>query len=126
VQKSFAPVLIPLALGVWLVACGADYGVQLVAGPVDVPECLEVAIFGNGAICLDPAGDPDLTACDAIEPACSVEGVCFDGAGLLVCRCAKDADCDGWAAHVNEARTSGGLSSVAVGCVLERCVALEN
>ncbi len=109
-----------------LMGCGADYDVQMVAGPVDVPDCVDVAVFGNGAVCLNPAGEADLALCDAHAPACSPEEVCFDAAALLVCRCAEDAECGEWGAHVNGALSEAGLSSVEVGCELGRCSALGN
>lgn len=114
-----------LLLGV-VGGCAADYAVETVQGPVDPPLCADVGLFGNGALCRDAQGLPDLALCDSEAPACSEQDVCFDAAVLLACRCTSDVDCEAWADHVNGARAEGGLSAVEVRCTLHHCVVLRS
>ena len=111
-----------LALG----GCAAEYPPQAVDGPVALPSCVDVGLFGNGSLCLDEDGAPDLTLCDADSAACSVQDVCFDTAMVLACRCSTDVDCTGWADHVNAALSSEGLSVVPVGCASGYCAPISD
>jgi hypothetical protein len=106
--------------------CAAEYAVETVEGPVEPPLCTDVGLFGNGALCRDALGLPDLSLCDSEAPACNEQDVCFDAAVFLACRCTSDVDCEAWADHVNGARTEGGLSSIEARCTLNHCVVLRS
>jgi hypothetical protein len=126
VQRRLVYLKILASLWLALGGCAAEYPSRLVDGPVALPNCADVGLFGNGAVCLDADGSPDLSLCDAESPACSVQDVCFDTAMVLACRCSTDVDCTGWGDHVNAALSSEGLSVVPVGCAFGHCAAISD
>jgi hypothetical protein len=85
-----------------------------------LPACASVPRFGNGARCDEAAGG--LQACgDATRALCAGGWLCFDDAARAACRCQADADCQGRASYINQARAARKIAPLPARCLGGRC-----